>query len=73
MRVLCRYPHHMTAEEPVTPERGELGLPPIGVKLDREQSLRWLAARDAGKEPIPEHVHEWGRRVLQLPPVRRTA
>lgn len=63
----------MTTEEPATPDRGELGLPPVGVKLDREQSLRWLAARDAGKESIPAHVHDWARRALRLTPVRRTA
>ena len=57
-----RYAHRMTTEEPSTPDRGELGLPPAGVKLDREQSLRWLAARD-----------EWARRVLGMPPVRRSA
>ena len=68
-----RYPHRVTTEEPPTPDRGELGLPPAGVKLDREQSLRWLAARDAGREPVPGHVHEWARRVLRLPPARRTA
>ena len=73
VRLPCRYPRHMTTEVPATPDRGALGLPPVGVKLDREQSLRWLAARDAGKEPIPGHVHEWARRVLRLPPVRRTA
>jgi hypothetical protein len=73
VRVPCRYPHHMTTEEPATPNRGELGLPPVGVRLDRVQSLRWLLARDTGKEPIPGHVHEWARRVLRLPPVRRTA
>ena len=63
----------MTTEEPATPDRGELGLPQVGVKLDRAQSLRWLTARDACREPIPGHVHEWARRVLRLPPVRRTA
>jgi hypothetical protein len=63
----------MATEEPATPDRGELGLPSVRVKLDREQSLRWLAARDAGREPIPGHVHEWAREVLRLPPVRRTA
>ena len=63
----------MATEEPATPDRGGLGLPSVRVKLDREQSLRWLAARDAGREPIPGHVHEWAREVLRLPPVRRTA
>ena len=73
MRAPGRYPHCVTTEERPTPDRGDLGLPPAGVKLDREQSLRWLAARDAGKEPVPEHVHEWVRRVLGMPPVRRSA
>jgi hypothetical protein len=63
----------MAAEEPATPDRGEFGLPPVRVKLDREQSLRWLAARDAGREPVSGHVHDWARQVLRLPAVRRTA
>jgi hypothetical protein len=47
----------------------------LGVRRhrDREQSLRWLAARDAGKESIPAHVHDWARRALRLTPVRHTA
>lgn len=57
--------------EPQTPNiavlRESLGLPPLGVKLDREQSLRWLAARDAGREPIPAEVSAWTRRLLGLP------
>ena len=40
---------------------------PLGVTLDREQSLRWLAARDAGREPIPAEVSAWTRRLLGLP------
>lgn len=66
----CRYPPPMSAEEATTPDlstwRIEQGLPPIGVKLNREQSLRLLAARDAGREPIPPHVHAWAREVLGL-------
>lgn len=62
----------MATEESATSDRDALGLP-VGVKMDREQSLRWLAARDAGKEPVPAHVHEWTRRVLRLPQVRHTA
>ena len=46
--------------------RANLGLSPVGVKLDREQSLRLLAALDAGREPIPEHAYAWARRVLGL-------
>jgi hypothetical protein len=46
--------------------RADLGLPPVGVKLDREQSLRLLAALDAGRDPIPEQAYAWARRVLGL-------
>lgn len=60
----------MTSAGPVTPDlgalRAELGLPPVGVKLNREQSLRLLAALDAGREPIPSHVRAWSRQVLGL-------
>jgi hypothetical protein len=60
----------MATEEAVPPDfgvrRAEQGLPPVGVKLNREQSLRLLAARDADREPIPPHVHAWARDVLGL-------
>lgn len=60
----------MPAEEALTPDlsawRAEQGLPPVGVKLNREQSLRMLAALDAGREPAPPHVHAWAREVLGL-------
>jgi len=60
-------------EEPATPDQGECAPVPVGVKMDRDESLRWLRARDAGKEAVPAHVHDWTLRVLGLPPVRRTA
>jgi len=63
----------MATEDPVTPDPGEVEPALVGVKMDREESLRWLRARDAGKEAIPAHVHDWTLRVLGLPAVRRTA
>ena len=60
----------MPADEAVPSDvgawRAEQGLPPVGVKLSREQSLRLLAVLDAGREPIPPHVHTWARTVLGL-------
>jgi hypothetical protein len=38
-----------------------------GVRLDREQSLRVLAALDASREPTSAEEPEWARRVLGLP------
>ena len=43
--------------------RAGLGLPPAGVKLDREQSLRLL---DAPYRPPAPHVEAWARQVLGL-------
>jgi hypothetical protein len=60
----------MTSEEPATADlgalRASLDLPPVGVRLDRAQSLRLLAALDAGCEPIPDHALVWARRALGL-------
>jgi hypothetical protein len=65
-----RYPPRMTSEEPAATDpgalRARLGLPPVGVKLNREQSLRLLAALDTGREPIPPHVRAWSHQVLGL-------
>jgi hypothetical protein len=58
----------MSTEQPATPDlcalRASLGLPPVGVRLDRAQSLQLLAALDADAELIPEHAWTWARRVL---------
>ena len=57
--------------EPETPDlvslRESLGLPPLGSKLDREQSLSLLTALDAGRGSIRSEVSDWTRRVLGLP------
>ena len=45
--------------------RAELGLPPIGTKLTREQSLRMHRA--LWGEPTPEGV-AWARKALGLSP-----
>jgi hypothetical protein len=63
----------MTTGDPESPDRGEYEQALAGVKMDREESLRWLRARDAGKEAVPAHVHDWALRVLGLPAGRRTA
>jgi hypothetical protein len=58
----------VSIEEPATPDLGglrtSLGLPPVGVRLDRGQSLRMLAALDSDTESIPDHAWTWARRVL---------
>ena len=46
--------------------RARLGLPPTGVKLDREQSLRLLDVLDAPYPPPAPHVEAWARQVLGL-------
>jgi len=63
----------MATGDPVPPDQGEFDPALVGVKMDREESLQWLRARDAGKEAVPAHVHDWTLRVLGLPAVRRTA
>ena len=58
----------MTTEEPARSDLGvlreSLGLPPVGVRLNRAQSLQLLAALETDAEPIPEHAWTWARRVL---------
>lgn len=64
-----RYPRLMTIQpEPVVGDelRARLGLPPTGVKLDREQSLRLLDVLDAPYPPPAPHVEAWARQVLGL-------
>jgi hypothetical protein len=56
--------------EPEAPDlaklRADLGLPPTGQRLTREQALSLYAAVDADREPIPEHAWAWARRALGL-------
>lgn len=68
MRWPRRYSRRMSTDEPATPDlgvlRASLGLPPVGVRLDRAQSLQMLAALDVDAELIPEHAWTWANRVL---------
>jgi hypothetical protein len=59
---MCIQPDPAVLDE----QRAGLGLPPAGVKLDREQSLRLLDALDAPYPPPAPHVEAWARQVLGL-------
>jgi hypothetical protein len=57
--------------QPSSPEaldelRASWGLPPAGVKLDRQQSLLLLDALDAPYPSPAPHVEAWARQVLGL-------
>jgi hypothetical protein len=45
--------------------RADLGLPPIGHKLTREQALALYAVVDAHR-PVPDYAAAWARRALGL-------
>lgn len=62
LTLMCTQPDPAVLDE----LRAGLGLPPAGVKLDREQSLRLLDALDAPYPPPAPHVEAWARQVLGL-------